>query len=160
MASMPSDLQLDLTSTYACIITCTDNDGSLVRLVNPTKPAGRYLIGSYVDWWNWDAGCWLEVRGVIWVPRRLRSHHSLVCPSLNLEDQPRTRTHHTRKNQQPKLSGIWVCPLQPSVQVARLDFQVLNAAGTSSFTSPYEVRRAALPCSMCRRSHALLICCC
>jgi len=38
-----------------------DNDGSVVRLVNPSKPAGRYLIGSYIPWWNLDDTCWLEV---------------------------------------------------------------------------------------------------
>ena len=33
-----------------------------MRLVNPSKPAGRYLIGSYVDWWNTGPNCWREVR--------------------------------------------------------------------------------------------------
>ncbi|KIY94802.1 hypothetical protein MNEG_13159 [Monoraphidium neglectum] len=45
-----------------------DNDGSVVRSVDPSRPAGRYLIGSWVDWWNVDANCWREnLLSGIWV---------------------------------------------------------------------------------------------
>lgn len=67
-----------------------DADGSVVRVADASKPAGSYLIGSYVPWWNFHPGCWNE----------------------------------------PRLSGVWVCPLdgyggaKGTVTGARLDFSV------------------------------------
>lgn len=56
--------------TFTPLHTTTDADGSLVRSVNPAKPAGAYLIGSYIPWWNLYDGCWVEV-GARALPRCL-----------------------------------------------------------------------------------------
>lgn len=45
-----------------------DQDGSVVRQVQPAKPLGAYLIGSQPDWWKLDASSWQEPRfGNPWV---------------------------------------------------------------------------------------------
>lgn len=50
-----------------------DQDGSVVRHVAPSKPAGPYLITAAPDWWQLDdATSWKEPRfggeyGPIWV---------------------------------------------------------------------------------------------
>ena len=50
-----------------------DQDGSVVRQVAPSKPAGPYLITAAPDWWKLDdANSWQEPRfggeyGPIWV---------------------------------------------------------------------------------------------
>jgi hypothetical protein len=64
MCLMPSDKLL-------LLVTChrLDQDGSVVRHVQPSKPPGPYLIGSYPDWWQLDtAGSWNEPKfGKIWI---------------------------------------------------------------------------------------------
>lgn len=46
-----------------------DQDGSVVRYVQPSKPVGAYLIGSQPDWWKLDdVQSWKEPRfGNAWV---------------------------------------------------------------------------------------------
>lgn len=72
--------------------------------MQPSKPPGRYLIGSYVKWWQLTNDCWIE----------------------------------------PKLSGVWVCPRTPGVDVARLDIGVVSRTSTARFTSPYEATTESL----------------
>jgi hypothetical protein len=57
----------------ACAATRLDADGSVVRHVAPSKPAGPYLITAAPDWWKLsDTASWKEPLfggqyGPIWV---------------------------------------------------------------------------------------------
>jgi hypothetical protein len=49
------------TCAPGCVLHRLDQDGSVVRQVAPSKPAGPYLITSYPDWWQLDAvNSWKE----------------------------------------------------------------------------------------------------
>ena len=61
-----SRAQVDRRFTGASwLFNWLDADGSVVRQVQPSKPAGPYLIGSYPDWWKLsDTDSWSEPRCV------------------------------------------------------------------------------------------------
>jgi hypothetical protein len=42
------------TCWFSHIVSAPDLDGSVIRHLQPTRPAGPYLISSYPDWWRLD----------------------------------------------------------------------------------------------------------
>jgi len=113
-ACLPACVQVDKKYTGASFLfNWLDQDGSVVKHVQPNKPSGPYLITSHPAWWKLsDTDSWTEPRcgtGTSYLPNPLHATFIDSCFENAHIQTVQQRYRHIHSHRQPALSWIVCC---------------------------------------------------